>query len=116
MTTDKYEELDIPPQFQTFADRHHLEYRQTPAGITLYLGLGAVFLGLLFSTAPKVSEDRITGFLLLGGGVVLLIISRVLHRRKRRREAELYRRYLEWKKEQGEQPKPPAIEGQNPAN
>ncbi|WP_433529226.1 hypothetical protein ACQPYA_23325 [Micromonospora sp. CA-263727] len=103
MATDKYEELDIPPQFQTFAHRHHLEYRQTPPGITLYLGLAAAFLGLLFSTAPKVSEDRMTGYLMLGGGAVLLIASRVLHVRKRRREEELYHQYLEWKKQQEEQ-------------
>ncbi|MEV6811238.1 hypothetical protein [Micromonospora sp. NPDC051296] len=104
MATDKYEELDIPPQFQTFAQRNHVEYRQTPAGITLYLGLAAAFLGLLFSTAPKVSEDGLTGYLLLGGGAVLLIASRVLHLRKRRREEELYRQYLEWKKDQEERP------------
>ncbi|WP_406071765.1 hypothetical protein [Micromonospora sp. NBC_01638] len=101
MAAGDYEELDVPPQFQTFADRHHLEYRQTPPGIALYLGLGSTFLGLLFSTAPKVPDDRILGYLLLGAGAVLLVASRVLHKRKRRREEELYREYLQWNKEQG---------------
>ncbi|MFI6781836.1 hypothetical protein [Micromonospora sp. NPDC050276] len=98
MAGGEYEELDIPPRFQTFADRHHLEYRQTPPGIALYLGLGSVFLGLLLATAPKIPDDRILGYLMLGGGAVLLIASRVLHRRLRRREEELYRGYLQWKK------------------
>ncbi|MET8307615.1 hypothetical protein [Micromonospora sp. NBC_00389] len=102
MAGGDYEELDVPPQLQTFADRHHLEYRQTPPGITLYLGLGSTLLGLLFSTAPKVPDDRIIGYLMLGGGAVLLIASRVLHKRKRRREERLYRHYLQWKREQGE--------------
>lgn len=104
MATDKYEELDIPPEFQTYADRHHLEYRQTPPGIALYLGVGAVFLGLLFATAPKISSDRTIGYLMLGVGVVLLVASRVLHVRKRRNEEELYQRYLQWKAEQHERP------------
>ncbi|MEU8392357.1 hypothetical protein [Micromonospora sp. NPDC048842] len=98
----EYEELNIPPEFQTYADRHHLEYRQTPPGIALYLGVGALFLGLLFSTAPMVSSDRTIGYGMLGLGVVLLIASRVLHVRKRRHEEELYDRYLRWKAQQSE--------------
>ncbi|MFF5178361.1 hypothetical protein ACFY2Q_10090 [Micromonospora sp. NPDC000316] len=101
MAADEYEELDIPPQFQTFADRHHLEYRQTPPGIALYLGLAAIFVGALFSAAPMVADDRIIGYLMLGGGAVLLVVARVLHKRKQRREDALYREYLQWKKEQG---------------
>ncbi|MFD6567806.1 hypothetical protein [Micromonospora profundi] len=102
MAAGEYEELDIPPQFQTFADRHHLEYRQTPPGIALYLGVASTFVGLLLSTAPKVSDDRILGYLMLGGGAVLLVASRVLHVRVRRREAKLYREYLQWKNDRGE--------------
>ncbi|MFF0314577.1 hypothetical protein ACFYPH_07975 [Micromonospora sp. NPDC005252] len=102
MTAEEYEEPDVPPRFQTFADRHHLEYRQTPPGIALYLGLGSTLLGLLFSTAPKIPDDRILGYLMLGGGGMLLVASRVLHQRMRRREEELYREFLRWKSERGE--------------
>ncbi|GAB4104031.1 hypothetical protein GCM10028790_30500 [Micromonospora taraxaci] len=98
----EHEELDIPPHLQTFAQRQHLEYRQTPPGIALYLGLGSALLGLLFSTAPKIPGDRALGYLMLGGGAVLLVVSRVLHRRMRRREEGLYREYLQWKERRGE--------------
>ncbi|MFF0470803.1 hypothetical protein ACFYPX_25630 [Micromonospora zamorensis] len=102
MAAGEYEELDIPPRFQTFADRHHLEYRQTLPGIALYLGLGSTLLGLLLSVGPVEPGDRILGHLMLGGAAVLLVASRVLHRRMRRREGELYREYLQWQKGRGE--------------
>ncbi|MDG4782865.1 hypothetical protein O7614_24690 [Micromonospora sp. WMMD961] len=102
MADGEYEELDVPQRFQTFADRHHLEYRQTPPGIALYLGLGSTFLGFLLSVGPVQPGDRIVGHLMLGGGAVLLVVSRVLHRRKRRQEEELYRAYLRWRKGQSE--------------
>ncbi|SCF00367.1 hypothetical protein [Micromonospora chokoriensis] len=102
MTADEHEELDLPPRFQSFADRHHLEYRQRPPGITLYLGLGSTFLGFLFGVGPVEPGDRTLGYLMLGGGAVLLVASWALHRRMRRREEELYREYLQWKERQGE--------------
>ncbi|WP_130403049.1 hypothetical protein [Micromonospora violae] len=98
MADGEYEEVDMPPQFQSVADRHHLEYRQTPPGIALYLGLGSTLLGVLFSVGPVQPGDRTLGFLMLGGGAVLLVASRVLHRRMRRRDEERYREYLQWKK------------------
>ncbi|WP_422736110.1 hypothetical protein ACN263_21230 [Micromonospora sp. WMMD729] len=102
MAAGDHEELNIPPHLQTFAQRHHLDYRQTPPGIALYLGLGSALLGLLFSTAPKVSGDRALGYLMLGGGGVLLVVSRVLHRRARRREEQLYQEFQQWEMERGE--------------
>ncbi|MCZ7379294.1 hypothetical protein [Micromonospora sp. WMMC250] len=102
MTADEHEELDLPPRFQSFAERHHLEYRQTPPGVALYLGVGAVLLGFLLSVGPVQPGDRTLGQVLLGGGAVLLVASWVLHRRMRRREKELYREYLQWKEQQGE--------------
>ncbi|MDG9676375.1 hypothetical protein [Micromonospora sp. DH14] len=108
MADGEYEEVDIPPRrFQSFADRHHLEYRQTAPGITLYLGLGSTLLGFLFGVGPVQPGDRTLGFLMLGGGAVLLVASRVLHRRMRRRDEERYREYLQWKKGQGEEPTAP---------
>ncbi|MFG1837788.1 hypothetical protein ACGFH8_05040 [Micromonospora sp. NPDC049175] len=102
MAAGEYEELDIPPQFQTLADRHRLEYRQSPPGIAFCLGLGSTLLGLLLSVGPVQPGDRILGYLMLGGAAVLLIAARVPHRRMRRREEELYREYLQWKKGRSE--------------
>lgn len=101
MTADEHEELDLPPRFRTFAERHHLEYRQTPPGVALYLGVGSVLLGFLLSVGPVQPGDRTLGQVLLGGGAVLLVATWVLHRRMRRREEELYREYLQWKERRG---------------
>jgi len=95
----------IPKQFLAYWERWHLDYKHSPSGIALILGVVSLPVAVMLLLVDVTGDDRRLGTILLLIACTLLIASRALYVRQDRGFQRRMAAYEEWKR--GTTPTPP---------
>ncbi len=101
---------EIPKQFLTYWERGCLDYKHSPSGIALILGVVSLPTAVMLLLIDEADNDRRLGIVLLVIASSLLIAAGALYLRQDRSFQRRMAAYEEWKRGATPTPQPSATE------
>lgn len=97
---------EIPREFLVYYERGNLDYKHSPSGVALVLGVVSTGLGLLMLLIHEMPGDRRWGPTLVIAGSVMFVVARIAWLRQNRSFQRRMTAYTAWKESKLTEPSP----------